>query len=255
MLASRQFMNSVFRFVFLPLMISCGLPHQQATATAKADPPTISVSGKADILVVPDHAVLRFSIDSRALELATSVADNDAKVKAVVEFLSENKIESKLIKTELIRIKPILEYQPRQRSDLTALQKIEPLGYSARRQISVTISDLESFETIYRGLIERGVNEVDNLRFQTSELRKHRDLARLQAVRAAREKAQAMASELGCSLAAVQSISESNSATIPGFGSAGNLRSIAPGNVSGSVASGMIEISAAVSGGFCIGRR
>ena len=41
------------------------------------EPPTISVSGAAEVRVIPDHAVLRFSIDSRAVELAVAVADND----------------------------------------------------------------------------------------------------------------------------------------------------------------------------------
>jgi len=237
-----------------------------SVAAEESDPPMITVSGSAVIQVVPDHAVLRFSIDSRALEVAAAVNDNDEKVNAVVAFLTESKVQPNLVRTELLRIQPIFDTRSKQTyqqqisndsrpsvSELTAEQKIKPIGYSARRQISVTINDLASFESIYRGLIERGVNEVDSLQFHSSELRKHRDEARLQAVRAARQKAEAMASELGCSLAAVQSINE---AVQPGWRGSNfqyNQISVAAGDASGSVASGMINISATINVVFVLG--
>jgi uncharacterized protein YggE len=45
--------------------------------------------------------------------------------------------------------------------------------------------------------VAAGANRIHALQMRTSELRKHRDQARLMAVRAAREKAVAIASELG----------------------------------------------------------
>ena len=251
----------IFRSLAICLLVCLNA----ALVADEPDPPTISVSGTAEVRVVPDNAVLRFSIDSRAVELAAAVADNDAKVKAVVRFLTESKIDDKFIRTELIRIRPIFEQPskspyPRQQTAQGAAssqprsveEKIKPIGYSARREISVTINDLSSFETIYRGLIERGVNEVDNLAFQSSELRKHRDEARLLAVRAAREKAEAMARELGCTLAAVQTIRESN----PGWRGSNMMQnrvSLAGGEAGSSVASGMMTISATVDVVFVLG--
>ena len=55
--------------------------------------------------------------------------------------------------------------------------QLTPIGYIARRQLSISLKDLTSFEAIYRGLIERGVNDVSGVQFFTSELRKHRDEA------------------------------------------------------------------------------
>jgi uncharacterized protein YggE len=228
-------------------------------------PPLIAVSGTAEIRVVPDYAVLRFSIDSRALQLESAVKDNDAKVVAVTRFLSESNIESRFVRTELIRIRPIFQTQTkasqgqqmlqsavRSREPETDEQKIKPIGYSARREISVTINDLNTFEAIYRGLIERGVNEVDNLTFHSSEIRTHRDAARLQAVAAAREKATAMAEALQCRLASVQSIRE----TSPGWRGSNVLQnriSIAPDDDAAGLGSGMITISASVDVVFLLG--
>lgn len=226
----------------------------------ETEPPTISVSGSAEVRVVPDHAVLRFSIDSRAIQLAAAVADNDAKVAAVTQYLEETPLERTKIRTELIRIQPIFDTPSKspypQQSAASAApsvdQKIQPVGYSAKREISITIDNLDAFETIYRGLIERGVNEVDNLTFHSSQLRKHRDEARLLAIRAAREKAHALAVALGCRLAAVQSIRETN----PGWRGSNMLQnrvSVAAGEVSDAVASGMITIAASVDVVFVLG--
>lgn len=222
-----------------------------------SDPPILSVTGTAEVRVLPDQAILRFSIDSRSLQLAAAVGDNDTKVTAVTQYLTQNKIEARLIRTDVIRIQPLFENpnksrQQNQSGVRSTDQKIQPIGYSARRDISVTIKNLESFETIYRGLIERGVNEVNNVSFLSSELRKHRDEARLMAVRSAKQKAGAMASELGCKLAAVQSIRASG----PSYRSSNmmtNRFAEAPGGTEGTVASGMITISASVDVVFLLG--
>lgn len=223
-----------------------------------SETPTIAVSGTGEVRVPPDQAVLRFSITSRSTQLNTAVADNDAKVRAVTEYLKQIEMESCHVRTDMIKIRPIFEEakqiqrQQLQRSTLPANatsaieQKIMPIGYSARRDISITINDLSQFETIYRGLLERGVNEVNNITFLSSELVKHREEARMLAVRAAKTKATRMAGALDCQLAAVQSVRENS----PSFGGANMMMTNAyvtqPGSQDGAIASGMITVSASV---------
>ncbi|MFK7768341.1 MAG: SIMPL domain-containing protein [Mariniblastus sp.] len=237
-------------------------------ANSKADEsktPTITVTGKAEVRVAPDEAVLTFTIESRETELDAAVKDNDEKIKSVTEFLKGSKVEPKNIRTRVISIRPIFEdnakygYQsklPFQTAQTNvplakpvdpAKKKspLKPIGYTASRQLSVTITNLDSFEDVYRGLIERGVNNVGGIEFRTSELRKYRDEARLKAVRAAREKATAMAGELGATLAAVQTITEDNGNRYSNFSMQNvSVPSISRG--SSSIASGTIEITASV---------
>ena len=226
----------------------------------ETQPPTITVSGTAEIRVVPDYAVLNFSINSWMADLAKSVADNDEKVKAVMAFLAESGMSEKLIRTEMIRIRPVFATRSKtpypapvqQQANASGKQgnpSVAPVGYNATRQISITIEDLSSFEKIYRGLIGRGVNEISNLQFHTSDLRKYRDEARLKAVRAAREKAQAMATELGCTLASVKSMTESSGRYQPAF----NNLSVSAGESGSGVAAGMIDIKATVGVVFVLG--
>jgi len=57
--------------------------------------------------VVPDRAVLSFSIESREVTLDAAVANNDAKTKSVIDFLKSHKVESRLIRTGLMQTRPL----------------------------------------------------------------------------------------------------------------------------------------------------
>lgn len=259
------------RFRFMPILI-CFVA---TPLLAIDDPmPTITVNGTAEVQVVPDEVILTFSIESREESLNATVQDNDAKIKAVSEFLKASEVEDRHIRTQVIHIRPIFDEnndRPKFRrqsaapmpapnaSQTTQLLEdesepsIQPIGYIARRQLMVTIQDLAAFEQIYKGLIERGVNDVSGFEFRTTELRKHKDEARLKAIRAAREKANAMARELGASLAAVQTINEESGYGFPQFAS--NVMSTSAGGdqASNTIAAGMIEISASVQVVFRLG--
>ena len=70
---------------------------------------------------------------------------------------------------------------------------------------------MKSFESTLAGLLNGGVNKVHGMELRTSELRKHRDTARAMAVRAAREKADALAAELGVKRGKVYTIDATES--------------------------------------------
>ncbi len=255
--------------IALAILLLCFAQTAGLADDSKA-PPTITVSGSAEIRVAPDEAVLTFSIESRETELNQTVKDNDAKIKAVTDFLKASKVAPKNIRTQVISIRPIFEGPKayggfkqsyavpqvnaapiaRPTGDEKKKSTLKPIGYTASRQLSVTITDLTSFENVYRGLIERGVNSVSGIEFRTTELRKHRDEARLKAVRAAKEKATAMAGELGATLASVQTISEEGSPRHSHF-----QNSLTPAFASAptSIATGVIEINASVRVVFLLG--
>lgn len=251
----------------LPLVVAIAMTAiSSAAANADEPRPSITVGGQAEVKVSPDEAVLTFAIRTEEQDLDAAVSQNDDKVKAVMEFLESAAVEEQNIRTQLISIRPIYKKNretpdmfrsgPASRSsgESDSEKTIKPIGYTAQRQLSIVISDLANFETIYRGLIEQGVNTVGGVEFRTTELRKHRDEARLQAVRAAKEKAAAMAGELGATLAGVISISEERSG---GFGRSSMLQnSVVMGDFNSggsSIAAGMIEVNASVSVTFRLG--
>lgn len=252
MIKKIAFSMSTFMFVISGLVFSA--------AGDESQPPTITVSGTAEVRVVPDEAVLTFSIESREKTLDAAVQDNDEKVKSVTDFLKESKLNSTQVRTEVIRIQPIYEQNDSNRWKGQIAQsivpnaapraeakkdRIKPVGFTARRSMSITVVDLASFEAIYRGLIKRGVNEVGGVKFRTTELRKHRDEARRKAMIAAKEKADAMAGELGATVSAVQTITEDSGSRYSNFAQ-NSFSPAVVGSTNDGVAAGVIEVTASV---------
>jgi len=91
-------------------------------------------------------------------------------------------------------------------------------GYFARRSYSVTLKDVKQFEPLVAAGLKNGANRIQGFEFKTTELRKHRDEARKRAIRAAKEKAEALAAELGAKAGKPRSIGE-------GYNSGGSYRS------------------------------
>jgi uncharacterized protein YggE len=216
------------------------------------------VSGNAEIKVAPDQAILRFAIVAEEKTLDAAAAKVDSVVKDVNSFLATNKIESQYVNTDLIRINPVYSrdnsvfqgsLQRSRQNTRNDADQLKPIGYSATRQLSVTVSDLAKLETIYKGLLSSGVNKIQGVDFRTTELRKHRDAARLKAVKAAREKATALAEELGAKLAGVQTINESSPqyfSNAPMLQNSISFAGAPAANIS-SIARGEISINASIS--------
>ena len=61
----------------------------------------------------------------------------------------------------------------------------------------ITLKDISAFDAVLSDALEAGATYVHGIQFRTTELRKHRDEARALAIRAAHEKAVALAQELG----------------------------------------------------------
>jgi uncharacterized protein YggE len=61
----------------------------------------------------------------------------------------------------------------------------------------VTLKEIGKFESLLTAALEAGANNVHGVQFRTTELRRYRDQARSLAIKAAQEKAVALAAELG----------------------------------------------------------
>jgi uncharacterized protein YggE len=88
----------------------------------------------------------------------------------------------------------LCEVGPARRLDLQQRLRAQ---HSVTRRIAVILHDLSKFESLLSGVLQAGVNYVHNIEFRNTELRKHRARARSMAILAAREKAVALAKDLG----------------------------------------------------------
>jgi len=161
---------------------------------------TISVSGTAQVLVVPDQIELRLGISTRNPDLIRAKSENDERIAAVITKLKALGLGQRELQTDAIHVQPEYRSEPGNPPVLT--------GYLVQRHLVVTLKEVGKFEPLLEAAIQAGANEVLNIQFCSTELRKHRDQARQMAIRAAREKGELFTQELGLKLGTATSITE-----------------------------------------------
>jgi len=157
------------------------------TLQPAADPGTVTVNGEAEIRIVPDEVVLRLGVETSDKVLNTAKQQNDQIVKRVFALAEQHAIPSEHIQTDYIHIEPRYD---------NYTQKAFA-GYFVHNTVVITLRDLSQFEALLSDALEAGVNYVHSIQFRTTDLREYRDEARVLAIQAAREKAEAMAGTLG----------------------------------------------------------
>ncbi|HEY6931050.1 MAG TPA: SIMPL domain-containing protein, partial [Thermoanaerobaculia bacterium] len=161
---------------------------------------TIAVNGEAVIYVVPDEAIVRLGVETFAPSLAEATSSNSATGSRIVKALRALGLSEKNTQADHAEVEIVYP------KDGVAAGIA---GYRVRRAYAVTVTDVSRLDGVIEAALKNGANHLEGYELRTTELRKYRDEARKQAVNAAREKAEALAAELGCKLGAPRSIGES----------------------------------------------
>lgn len=225
-----------------------------AASLSRADntpPPLVTTTGNSEVKVVPDLADLRFDIELRNTNLKTALAQEAEKMSQLVAALKAAGIGERDLQTSQVTINPVY-----QQENGTYAETAKIAFFSVSQTVGCTLRDIQKITAITTRAIDAGANRVSGVTLRTSRLRQYRDQARVMAVKAAKEKALALAGELGSKVGKPHSITEQSS-EIPtlllGNSFAQNVAA-APGD-SGSNSAfepGTISISATVTVAFVL---
>ena len=171
-----------------------------AAARGEEPPRTINTTGESVVYVRPDEAVVGFGVESFATTVEKAKQQNEEAAARLLKAVKDVGIDDKHVQTDTVQV------EIRYNDGGHPSRGIE--GYYARRAYSVTLNDVKKLEKLVDAALKNGANQFSGFEYRTSELRKHRDQARKMAVAAAREKAEALASELGCRVGAPRTINE-----------------------------------------------
>ena len=163
----------------------------------------ITVVGEGEVKTDPDEVVLNLGVDTRDKTLASAKAQHDGRMKKLQTLARDFGIENKNMQTSRIWMGP--EYYG----------KRNPTGFAVSQTIQLTLRDLSKYESLMTALLDTGVNRVLGVEFRTAESQQYKDQARTLAVRAAREKAAALASELGQKIGRPWSVVEETTPAMP----------------------------------------
>ena len=138
-------------------------------------------------------------------------AANSAAIQKVINAVALG-VEPKDIATDWYVIEPIYE-------DYDSLYI---KGYRINNIVAITLRDVNKTSEVIAAALQAGANQVINVEFYTSELRKYRDQARDLAMKAASEKAQALAEAAGAETGCVLNINENSWSYYNGWWYGGN---------------------------------
>lgn len=253
----KRHLSSAIWLLAILLVTSAGampVTAQTVVPPARADARLITVTGEAEVNVVPDEVILTLGVETSNRQLRLAKNANDEIVKKVFAAAQGRGVAAKDIQTDYISIEPRYRDSYEQR---------DFVGFFVRKTVVITLRDVAKFEDLLSDVLDAGVNYVHGIQFRTTELRKHRDQARSLALQAAREKAVAMAKELGQTVGQPAAITEEQNNWWSGYGAwwggsyagamtqnviqnAGN----APVFAEGALAPGQIRVTARVTVSF-----
>jgi uncharacterized protein YggE len=158
---------------------------------------SISVTGSATVNVTPDRAMLRLGVETDAATPSQAQTANQNVVRQVTAAIRQLGIPEKEIATTLFSVFPIYDNN---NSKVTS--------YRVANQITLNLTDVSKVNPVLIAALNAGANQVVDLQLYTSQMRKFRDDARALAIKAASEKAQALASGVGAQVGCAININE-----------------------------------------------
>lgn len=177
--------------------------------------PVITVLGKAEIKIEPDEAVFTLNVTKTNKDLQTAKRLNDESVGKILELTRRFSVLPLNTKTTYISVE--MKYESIRDAktkifddDGDEIGKRVFKGYEVSKTVIVRLTDITRFEEFFDEVLKTGLSEVSSIRFETSKLRENKDKARELAMKAAKEKAAAMATAVGQSIGKAVKVIEGN---------------------------------------------
>jgi uncharacterized protein YggE len=160
----------------------------QAQVQFQPSVPQVVATGRGDIAVAADAAMVIIAVESRQASAAAASADIAQRMRAVREALIRVGVPADSITTSAYSVQPNLEHtegRPRQN------------GYLALNAVRVRTRRLDQVGPIIDAAIAAGANRVDGVQFGASSTARARRAALAEAVAEARGDAEEMARAAG----------------------------------------------------------
>lgn len=187
----------------IPLALAVLLAANVAAAAQVVPPPTISVTGEAEVSVAPDQAQITGGVTSEAKTAREASEANNKAMAAVLQALKAEGIAEADIRTSRLALFP-------QSAPVRQNGPMQITGYRASNQVTVRIRDVGKVADTVDALVAAGANEIGGIDFIVSQQSKTLDDARVRALDDARRKAEIYARAANVRLGAPTSISEAS---------------------------------------------
>ncbi len=210
------------KYSTIPILLLFLIVSRPTVANEDGKTSTIGINGEAEIRIAADELVIHASIESSGKTAADACQTNREKSGKLTEFLKSQNIPEQLIDIDLVSVREVLaesrgkgsqsDSDPFQdgnaQQSFSAELRRRAVGYVAVRRFAIVVKDFGKFEAIYQGMVDQGVNRIDQVTYRSSKEKESREQLVLLAVRAAKERSQAMTRELGARVTSIHSIGD-----------------------------------------------
>ncbi|MEX0690158.1 MAG: SIMPL domain-containing protein [Candidatus Paceibacterota bacterium] len=167
---------------------------------------SFSVSGEGEVVAVPDVAEFNYRVITEGGDdMASLQQSNSEKINSANEFLKENGVDEKDIRTSSYSLSPRYQYY---RCEEGPCPPPEIVGYSINQSVQVKVRDFSILGDLLSGVVERGANSVSNLNFTIDDPTELKNQAREEAIAQARDKAKSIAKAGGFKVGKLLSLDE-----------------------------------------------
>ncbi|PKH67964.1 hypothetical protein CXF59_05680 [Flavobacterium sp. ALD4] len=147
--------------------------------------PQISVAGEGKVKVVPDQATIIATVQTKGNNAKYIKKENDQQMEAVLKIIKKMNLAPADYRTQRVSLNPIFDYEKKKTT------------YNAIQTVEILLRDLSQYDALMEGLVDEGINRIDNVVFQSSKLAQHQSEARKLAIKDAKLKAEDYVSVLG----------------------------------------------------------
>ena len=165
--------------------------------------PQINVSGEGKVKVIPDQATIAVTVETKGNNAKDVKKQNDEKIDAVLKFIKKMNLAPADYKTQRVSLNPQYDYEKKKHS------------YNATQTIEILLRDLSKYDELMEGLVDQGINRIDNVTFQSSKLAQYQSEARKLAMKDAKLKAEDYVSVLGQKVGRAMTISDNSQTYFP----------------------------------------
>ncbi|NJC99396.1 oxidative stress defense protein [Candidatus Erwinia dacicola] len=182
----------------LAAMIGLGMLPLTAQADELPSGPHVVTSGQSSVDATPDIATLAIEVNVSAKDEGEAKKQADNLVQQYFDFLNKNGIEKKDINAANLRIQPEYDYAKDGKSVLK--------GYSAVRQVQVTLRKLNKLNDLLDGALKMGLNKIRSVELGVANPEEYKAKARKAAIEDATKQAGKLAQDFNTKLGPVYSI-------------------------------------------------
>jgi len=211
----------------------------------------ISVRGTGEVVGTPDVATFSFTVREKGKDEATAKNLMSIKANKAIDFLKQQGIEVKDIKTENYYSNPVYTYPSG-----PVIYSGDPVitGYEVAQTVSVKVRKIDDAGKILSGIANLKIGEVGSLGFAIDDLDSLKNEAKKLAIEKAKAEAKTIAKNLDVDLERVTGYYEE----IPydpgmGYGGEMNMMAIKDQSVSPNLQVGQQKITISVSISYEIG--